>query len=36
MMAKMDGEFEPMRGDLADLGIGLNKAARDEHIGEVK
>ena len=34
--AKMDGEFEPMRGDLADLGIGLNEAARDEHIGEVE
>ena len=34
--AKMDSEFELMHGDLADLGIGLNKAARDEHIGEVE
>ena len=32
---KMDGKFEPMRGDLAD-GIRLNEAARDEHIGEVE
>ena len=34
--AKMDGEFEPMHRDLADPGIGLNEAARDEHIGEVE
>ena len=34
--AKMDGEFEPMCGDLADLGIGLNEVARDEHVGEVE
>ena len=27
MTAKMDGEFEAMRGDLADLGITLNEAA---------
>ena len=34
--ALMDREFKAMRGDLADLGIMLNKAARDEHIGKVK
>ena len=34
--AKMDGKFEAMRGDLADLGIGLNEAAHDEHVGEVE
>jgi hypothetical protein len=34
--AKMDGEFEPMRGNLADLGIVLNETARDEHVGEVE
>ena len=33
---KMDGEFEPMCGDLADLGIRLNEAARDKHIGKVE
>jgi hypothetical protein len=32
----MDGEFEAMRGDLADLGIALNEAARDEHVGEIE
>ena len=36
MTAKMDNEFEPMCSNLADLGIGLNKVARDEHIGEVE
>jgi hypothetical protein len=35
-MALMDGEFEPMRGDLADLGIALHEAARDEHIGDIE
>jgi Zinc knuckle len=34
--ALMDGEFEPMRGDLADLGIALNETARDEHVGDVE
>jgi hypothetical protein len=32
----MDGEFEPMRGDLADLGIALNEAAHDEHVGDIE
>jgi hypothetical protein len=34
--ALMDGEFDPMRGDLADMGIALNEAARDEHVGDVE
>jgi hypothetical protein len=34
--ALMDGEFELMRGDLADLGIALNKAAHDEYVGDVE
>jgi hypothetical protein len=34
----MDGEFEPMRGDLADMspGIALNETANDEHVGEIE
>jgi hypothetical protein len=32
----MDGEFEAMRGDLANLGIALNEVARDKHIGNVE
>jgi hypothetical protein len=32
----MDGEFEAMRGDLADLGIALNETARDEDVGEIE
>lgn len=34
--ALMDGEFEPMRGDLADLEIALNESARDEHVGDIE
>jgi hypothetical protein len=34
--ALMDGEFELMHGDLANLGIALNEAACDEHIGDVE
>ena len=34
--AKMDGKFEAMCGDLADLGIGLNEATGKEHIGEIE
>jgi hypothetical protein len=34
--ALMDGEFEPMRGDLADLGIALNEAACDEHVRDIE
>ncbi|MDG7001629.1 MAG: hypothetical protein JRN15_21230, partial [Nitrososphaerota archaeon] len=32
----MDGEFENLRGDLADLNIALNTTARDEHVGDVE
>jgi hypothetical protein len=32
----MDNEFEPLRGDLANLGIGLNEAGRDEHVPQVE
>jgi hypothetical protein len=32
----MDGEFEPLRGDLADMGITLNTASRDEQVPEIE
>ena len=32
----MDGEFEAMRGDLADLGIALNETAKDEHVRDIE
>ena len=32
----MDGEFESLRGDLAELKINLNTTARDEHVPEIK
>jgi hypothetical protein len=32
----MDGKFEAMHGDLADLEIALNKTARDEHVSDIK
>ena len=35
-MALMDGEFEMLRGDLADINITLNTTARDEHVGDVE
>lgn len=34
--ALMDGEFTPMRGDLADRHIALNETGRDEHVGEIE
>jgi hypothetical protein len=34
--ALMDNEFEPLRGDLAELGIGLNETGRDEHVPQVE
>ena len=34
--ALMDGEFEPLRGELAELGISLNTAAPDEHVGDIE
>ena len=32
----MDGQFEPLRGKLAELGIVLNMASNDEHVPEIK
>jgi hypothetical protein len=29
---EVDGQFEPLRGELADLGITLNKCSREEHV----
>jgi hypothetical protein len=29
--ALMDNEFQPLSGELADLGIGYNESGRDEH-----
>lgn len=36
VMTLTDGQFEPLRGDLAGWGITLNEAARDEHVGEIE
>jgi hypothetical protein len=32
----MDGEFEPLRDDIIALGITLNTAANDEHVGDIE
>ena len=32
----MDGEFVPLRGGLAELGIRLNETSRDEHIMDIE
>ena len=32
----MDGQFEPLRGDLADMGIQLNTVSNDEHAPEIE
>ena len=32
----MDGQFEPLRADLAELGILLNTASNDEHVLEIE
>ena len=32
----MDGQFEPLRGDLAEMGIQLNTVSNDEHIPEIE
>ena len=32
----MDGQFEHLRGDIANLGIRLNEAVEDEHVGEIE
>jgi hypothetical protein len=34
--ALMDGEFEALRGNLADNGVILNTTARDEHVGDIE
>ena len=34
--ALMDGQFEPLRGNLAELGIVLNTASNDEHVPEIE
>ena len=34
--ALMDGEFVPLRGGLADLGLRLNETSRDEHVGDIE
>ena len=34
--AFMDGQFEPLRGNLAELGIMLNTASNDEHVPEIE
>ena len=34
--AFMDGQFEPLRGHLAELGIVLNTASNDEHVPEIE
>ena len=34
--AFMDGQFEPLRGNLAELGILLNNASNDEHVPEIE
>ena len=31
----MDGQFEPLRADLADMGIELNVVLNDKHIPEI-
>ena len=32
----MDGQFENLQGDIANLGIRLNEVAEDEHVGEIE
>ena len=34
--ALMDGEFLPLRGGLAELGLRLNETSRDEHVGDIE
>jgi hypothetical protein len=31
-IVEVDGQFEPLRGELAELGITLNKCSREEHV----
>jgi hypothetical protein len=32
----MDGEFEPLRGDLANMGITLNTSSRNKHVPKIE
>ena len=32
----MDGEFVPLRGTLAELGLRFNETLRDEHVGDIE
>ena len=32
----MDGKFEPLRANLPSMGITLNAASNDEHVGDIK
>jgi septation ring formation regulator EzrA len=32
----MDGQFENLRGDLADMQIGLNTVSSDEHVPDIE
>ena len=34
--ALMDGEFVPLRGGHAEIGITLNETSRDEHVGDIE
>ena len=34
--ALMDGQFEPLRGDLAEMGIQLNTVSNDKHVTEIE
>ena len=34
--ALMDGEFVPLRGGLAELGLRLNETSRDGHVGDIE
>ena len=34
--ALMDGEFVPLRGGLAEIGVTLNETSRDEHVGDIE
>ena len=35
-IALMDGEFVPLHGGLAELGLRLNETSRDEHVGDIE
>ena len=34
--ALLDGEFVPLRGGLAEIGVTLNETSRDEHVGDIE